>query len=127
MQWYNSLNKPFLNPPSEIFFPVWTILYILIFASLIIFIKDGINKEKIFPLILFIIQMFLNFSWSAVFFGMQNILAGFIIIILMCFFILLTIISFYRHSKLASILLIPYFLWVSFALYLNFEYLRLNT
>lgn len=126
MEWYNALNKPFLNPHAEIFLPVWTILYITIFASFIIFIKDGINKEKILPLILFSFQMILNFSWSNVFFNMQNIKAALVILVFMWVFILLTIITFYKHSKLSAILLFPYFLWVTFAFYLNFEYLRLN-
>ena len=127
MEWYNTLNKPFLNPPSEIFLPVWSILYIMIFISFLIFIKGGINKQKVFPLILFVIQLFLNFSWGYIFFGKQDILLGLVIIVLMWIFILLTVLSFYKHSKMAAILLIPYLLWVSFALYLNFEYFRLNS
>ena len=127
MEWYNTLNKPFLNPPTVVFLPVWTILYIMIFLSLIIFIRGGINKGKILPLIFFSIQMLLNFSWTRIFFGAQNIAYAFVVIILMWIFILLTVISFYKHSKLSAILLIPYFLWVTFAVYLNFEYLRLNS
>ena len=126
MEWYDNLNKPLLNPPSEIFMPVWIFLYITIGLSLIFFLKDGFNKSKIIPSIFFTTQMLLNFIWSSVFFGMQNILLGLIVVLLMWLFILLTIISFYKHSKTSAFLLIPYFLWVSFACYLNFEFLRLN-
>ena len=126
IKWFNSLNKPFLNPPSEIFMPVWIFLYITIGLSLIFFLKDGFNKSKIIPSIFFSTQMLLNFIWSPIFFGMQNIRLGMIIIAFMWLFILLTIINFYKHNKTSAFLLIPYFLWVSFACYLNFEFLRLN-
>lgn len=126
IEWFNSLNKPFLNPPSEIFMPVWIFLYITIGLSLFFFLKDGFNKSKIIPSIFFSTQMLLNFIWSPIFFGMQNIRLGMIIIAFMWLFILLTIINFYKHNKTSALLLIPYFLWVSFACYLNFEFLRLN-
>lgn len=126
MEWYNNLNKPLFNPPSEIFMPVWIFLYITIGLSLIFFFKDGFNKSKIIPSIFFSTQMLLNFIWSPIFFGMQNIRLGMIIIAFMWLFILLTIINFYKHNKTSAFLLIPYFLWVSFACYLNFEFLRLN-
>ena len=126
IEWFNSLNKPFLNPPSEIFMAVWIFLYFTIGFSLIFFLKDGFNKSKIIPSIFFTTQMLLNFIWSPIFFGMQNIRLGMIIIAFMWLFILLTIINFYKHNKTSAFLLIPYFLWVSFACYLNFEFLRLN-
>ena len=126
IDWYNSLNKPFLTPPDWIFTPVWIVLYILIISSFLLFIKDGITKEKRVPLTFFLIQLLLNFSWPFIFFGLQNLLGGFIIIVLMCIFLWLTIITFFKCSKLASFLLLPYLLWISFAIYLNFSYLVLN-
>ena len=125
-EWFNSLNKPLLNPPSEIFTPVWIFLYITIGLSLLLFLKDGFNKTKIIPIIFFSIQLLLNFIWSTIFFGMQNIRLAMIVIALMWLFILLTIIAFKQHNKTSAMLLIPYFLWVSFACYLNFSFLRLN-
>lgn len=127
IEWFHSLNKPFLNPPDWIFTPVWTGLYILMGLSLIIFIDgDGLNKEKRIPAIFFMIQLILNLLWPATFFGNMNIFGGFIIIILLNVFILLTIIGFYKHSKLAAILLVPYQIWVMFATYLNFQFYILN-
>lgn len=126
IEWFNSLNKPFLNPPSEVFMPVWIFLYITIGLSLIFFLKDGFNKSKIKGTIFFAIQILLNFIWSPIFFGMQNIRLAMIVIAFMWLFILLTIISFHKHNKTSAIILIPYFLWVSFASYLNFQFLRLN-
>ena len=125
-EWFNSLNKPLLNPPSEIFTPVWIFLYITIGLSLLLFLKDGFNKTKIIPIFFFSIQLLLNFIWSPIFFGMQNIRLAMIVIALMWLFILITIIAFKQHNKTSAMLLIPYFLWVSFACYLNFSFLRLN-
>ena len=126
MEWFDSLNKPFLSPPDWLFTPVWLVLYIMIFASLILFWGDGITKEKRLPLVFFIIQLALNWIWVPIFFGMQNILGGFIIIIIMYIFLWLTIITFFKYSKVASLLLLPYLFWISFAAYLNFGYLVLN-
>ncbi len=126
MEWFDSLNKPFLSPPDWLFAPVWTILYILIAISFILFIKGGMTKEKRLPLAFFIIQMLLNFAWSPVFFRLESIGGALAIIIFMWLFILLTVIFFFKHSKLASILLVPYLVWVSFAFYLNLSYFVLN-
>lgn len=126
MLWFDSLNKPFLNPPDWLFAPVWIVLYIMMAGSLFLFIGDGMKRGKYLPLTFFLIQLALNLAWSPVFFGMQNILGGFIIIVFMYIFLLLTIITFFKYSKVASLLLIPYLLWISFAAYLNFAFLVLN-
>lgn len=125
-EWFDSLNKPFLAPPDWLFTPVWIVLYIMIAASLFIFLSGGMTKEKRIPLIFFLAQLALNFAWAPVFFRMQNIIGAFIIIIFMYIFLILTIITFFKHSKTASLLLFPYLLWISFAAYLNFGYLVLN-
>jgi len=124
--WFYSLNKPFLNPPDWLFAPVWTILYILMIISFALFLKGGITKEKKIPLFLFIVQLCLNFSWYPIFFGAKCISCGLAVITFMWFFVLFTVIAFYRHSKPAAVLLIPYLIWVSFAFYLNFAYFVLN-
>lgn len=129
LNWYNTLTKPFLTPPSWVFAPAWTILYVMIFTSLVLFLKVGglgSLSQKVLPLTFFTLQMVLNFSWSPIFFGMHKIKLAFVVICFMWLLILATIITFYPHSKPASILLIPYFLWVSFATYLNFELMELN-
>ncbi len=127
MAWYHSLDKAPLSPPDWVFAPVWTILYITIALSLFLFLKNGFSKEKILPLFFFIIQMLLNFAWTPVFFGLQNIKAAYIILAALIVFLVLTIITFYRFSKPAAYLLIPYLLWSVFAAYLNFEILVRNT
>ena len=126
IEWYNNLNKPFLNPPDWVFAPAWTILYILITISFILFIRDGMSKQKVLPLLFFLVQIILNFLWTPAFFIFSQIKIALIILIFIWIILLLTIITFYKHSKTAAILLIPYFIWTSFAFYLNLELLRLN-
>ena len=123
--WYNSLTKPFLSPPNWVFGPVWTVLYVTIFISIVLYIiKPAENKTLGY--IYFVAQIILNLSWSPVFFMAQNSFAALIIVVLLDIFILLTILKFYSVSKTAGLILIPYFLWALFATYLNLGYLLLN-
>ena len=115
---YNKLIKSKLTPPSYIFGIVWPILYLMIFLSFMFYILSS-NKKSIYVIILFIIQIILNLSWSPVFFRFNKIKIAFIIIILLWLSILGLIINFYKINQLASYLLIPYFIWVTFATYLN--------
>jgi len=124
--WYKTLIQPSFQPPSWLFQPVWIILYILMSISLFIYIKEFSIKNKTWGYILFFVQLLLNFSWSPIFFMMKNITLALIIIILLDIVVLLNIIEFNKISKLASKLLIPYFIWIIFATYLNWGYLILN-
>ena len=126
MDWFHSLIKPELAPPDWVFAPVWSVLYVMIFLSLIFFLKNGGFRYKLRALSFFVIQLMLNLAWSPVFFGMQKIDLALIVIALLWVTLLITILAFYRYSKFAAWLLVPYFLWVSFATYLNYEYWRLN-
>lgn len=123
--WYNSLIKPFLSPPDGVFLPVWTVLYITILISFILYFTNP-NKNKKSGYIFFFVQLVLNLSWSFVFFKFKSISGGLIIIFLMGVFIFLTIKKFYSVSKISGLILIPYFLWVLFATYLNLGFLILN-
>ena len=126
MDWYHSLNQPPLSPPDWLFAPVWSILYILMFVSLIILLKNGNIKEKAAPLTLFGSQLIFNLLWTPTFFVNKNISGALIISILLVIAVYQTIRSFYIYSKTAALLLIPYLLWTMFALYLNFGIWRLN-
>jgi tryptophan-rich sensory protein len=125
--WYSNLNKPSFNPPNWIFGPVWTALYLLMGISLFLVWKkyNGDSNIKI-ALTIFFFQLVLNTLWSIMFFGLRNPVAGFIVIVVLWIAILLTIISFYKYSITASMLLIPYILWVSFATVLNYYLWKLN-
>ncbi|HEY9584042.1 MAG TPA: TspO/MBR family protein [Candidatus Paceibacterota bacterium] len=125
--WYAGLLKPALNPPSWVFAPVWITLYFLMGIAFFFIWQspiDAPNREK--AILFFIVQLVLNAFWSIIFFGFHEIFWALADIAFLWFFILLTVIYFWKISKPASILLWPYFLWVSFASYLNFSLFLLN-
>ena len=117
--WYHSLTKPFLMPPSWLFAPVWTVIYVLIALSLVFYITTYSQKTKVFGYLYFAVQMALNFLWSPVFFYFRGLKLALIIILLMDIFVILNIFEFRKISKLAGNLLIPYFIWILFATYLT--------
>ena len=125
--WYATLHKPTFTPPSWAFPVAWTVIYILIATSayLVWQKRDGSANYKRARLIYFI-QLFVNFSWSIIFFGMHQILGALIIIIILWLYILLNIFSFSKFSLTAARLLIPYLLWVTFATALNYSIYILN-
>lgn len=126
-KWYKQLNKPSFNPPDWIFAPVWITLYLLMGISLYLVWTSTSSSVAIkTALIVFFIQLGLNLLWSILFFGLKSPLLGFIGIIVLWIAILLSIIYFYQISKIAGFLLVPYLLWVSFAVILNFCIVILN-
>lgn len=127
LEWYKSLNLPALTPPDWVFAPAWTILYSLMFISIFLVLKDGNIAAKIPQIGLFCIQLGLNLLWPDLFFVRHFIGMALIDIFLLLIVILFTIISFWHISHLAALILIPYFLWVSFATYLNYEIFALNS
>jgi translocator protein len=125
--WYAELIKPSFNPPNWIFGPVWTTLYIVMGVALYLIWQQGLGKSFVKnSFILFVVQLVLNAAWSIAFFGMQNTGLALLVIALLWVSILILIIRFYKINKLASYLLIPYILWVSFASVLNFSIWQLN-
>ena len=126
--WYKTLNKPFFNPPDWIFAPVWTVLYIIMGISLfLVWSSSNISSDtKTKSLGSFGIQLFLNILWSVFFFGLKNPLLAFVEIILLWFAIIITVVFFKRISVLATVLLIPYLLWVTFASFLNYSIFIMN-
>ncbi len=123
--WYNNLTKPLFSPPKFLFAPVWSILYLTIIISIILFFKEK-NEDKFFGYLYFSLQVFLNLIWSPIFFGLKNISLALLIIILLDIFVFLNIKEFYRISKISGLILIPYFIWILYATYLNFGYFVLN-
>ncbi|MBU0546923.1 tryptophan-rich sensory protein [Patescibacteria group bacterium] len=148
--WYAKLLKPGFNPPDWVFAPVWMILFLLMGISLYLVREkrwesdvraDEDKKEAWNPIstklwrgtwreenaiLIFYIQLGLNILWSVIFFGLKSFDIAFIEILMLWFAILYTIVNFYRISKPAGYLLIPYILWVSFASVLNFFIWWLN-
>jgi tryptophan-rich sensory protein len=124
--WYVTLNKPFFNPPNYLFGPVWTLLYVLMGVSfaLILTSKSTITKKK--SIIIFLLQLCLNFIWSFLFFKFQLLGIALIEIVLIWICILIMIITFSKINKTAAFMQIPYLLWVSFATILNASIWYLN-
>jgi len=121
--WFASLNKPWFNPPSWVFAPVWTFLYLLIG------IAGGLAwrwDPQSGAVKVWFIQIILNGAWTAVFFGLKQPVAALIVILAL----LLAILSFMKRTsrelKLATWLFFPYLLWVSFATLLNAAFASLN-
>lgn len=124
--WYKTLNKPSWNPPSQVFGPVWTTLYILMGVAAWLVWRSADARSTWLPLALFGIQLALNAAWSWIFFKMQRPDWAFFEILILWVAIAATLVAFFRHSQLAGWLLVPYFGWVSFAAILNFTIWRLN-
>ena len=123
--WYQNLIKPPLAPQDNIFAPVWSVLYALVFLSFLFYLlKDKENKRRGY--VYFAVQMVLNFIWPLVFFNMKNIALALFVLLLLDRYIYLAMKEFYFVSKVSFYFLIPYFAWALFATYLNFGYLVLN-
>lgn len=125
--WYEQLTKPWFNPPSWLFGPVWTALYILMGVALYLIWMEGLEKPQVkAAILLFALQLLLNFLWSYMFFGLQSPLLALAEIAILWLVLLATIIAFFRIRRGAAYLLIPYILWVTFAAYLNYAIYILN-
>lgn len=123
--WYRFINKPSWNPPNWIFGPVWTLLYILMgIAVALVWHAQTQNKKT--AITFFIIQFILNLAWSFIFFKQHAIGWAFAEILIMLLCISATIFSFYKISKPAAWLMLPYLCWVSFATILNGSIWYLN-
>lgn len=125
--WYVALNKPSFTPPNWLFGPAWSLLYLLMAIAFFLVWQKEINHKTFKSAInIFFIQLFVNFFWSAAFFGFKSPLAGLITITVLWVLIILNIKIFYKISPPAGLLLVPYIAWVSFASILNFAVWRLN-
>lgn len=121
---YNSLQKPFLAPPSITFPIVWSILYILMGISYGILKSNNLTDRKID--LIYYIQLGVNLLWPIIFFILKWRLFAFICIILLAILIIVMIKKFYNKNKIAGLLQIPYLLWILFAGYLNIAFYLLN-
>ncbi len=125
--WYTTLAKPALNPPSWIFGPVWITLYALMGTATFLVWTKGLERDDVRKALrVFGFQLVLNAAWSIVFFGLKSPGWAFANIVLMWIAIIWTMILFYKVSKPAMWLLVPYILWVTFASYLNYSIWMIN-
>jgi benzodiazapine receptor len=125
--WYLGLKKPRYTPPNQVFGPVWTTLYILMGVSVFFVWQKGLSdNDVLLAFTLFWVQLLFNSLWSIIFFGMKSKGGGVFIIIVLWLLILATIVTSFRISIWAGVLLIPYIIWVSIASYLNIGIWWLN-
>lgn len=133
--WYAALQKPSFSPPNWLFGPVWILLYLMMgVAAYLVWSKasggwgtlTGRNKKAKSALIIFCAHLFFNAIWSVIFFGMRNPGLALVDIVAIWIFIVILIIKFWKIDRRAAWLLIPYFLWVSFASILNYFIWILN-
>lgn len=123
--WYTHLNRPSFTPPSWLFGPVWIILYVLMgLALFLIWKRDDKKSNKAVDF--FLIHLAVNALWSVLFFGLKSPYLALLDIIILWLMIIMLIAWFLQLKKAAAWLLIPYLLWVSFALLLNYNIWILN-
>lgn len=117
--WYAGLHKPSWTPPSAVFGPVWTTLYVLMGIAAWLVWRAGGFSAQARPLAWFLVQLALNLAWSFLFFAAHQVGWALVDIVLLWCAILATAVAFRRVSRLAAWLLVPYLAWVSYATALN--------
>jgi tryptophan-rich sensory protein len=123
---YSQLAQPDWSPPPEVFGPVWTVLYALMgISAWLVWRRGGFGANRQ-ALTLFLLQLAFNALWSWLFFAWHRGVLALADVLVLWIFIVATLVAFWRVSRLAGALLIPYLLWVSFAATLNFSLWQLN-
>ena len=121
--WYSEIVLPTFNPPSWVFGPVWTILYILMSVAIWVIWNNSLNKKI---LQVYFVHLFFNAIWSIIFFGFHQILFALIDLGIILIFIIWLMKIYYQINKISFLLMIPYLLWSSYALVLNATIFYLN-
>lgn len=125
--WYASLEQPAWNPPDWLFGPVWTVLYLIMAVAAWRVATAGLDRFDVrAALVVYAVQLALNLGWTLVFFGMEALLGGLVVIAALLVAIVATIVTFARVDRVAALLLVPYLAWVGYATALNAGILALN-
>ncbi len=125
--WYAFIEKPDFAPPDYLFLPVWLFLYTLMaFAFYLVWRESTWRTDVRWGIRWYVVQLMLNALWSILFFGLQNPAYGLIDISALFVAIAVTMVYFFRVSKVAGWLMAPYLLWVGFAGILNYVVWILN-
>ena len=125
-EWFSNLDRPSFAPPEWLFGPVWTLLYILIATSAYRLVQKQPHPLIPVGIALWALQLALNVIWTPVFSGAENLLGAFYYIIALWVTILIYIGVAWKVDRWASYLMVPYFLWVSFATVLNYVFWQTN-
>lgn len=124
--WFQSLTKPSIFPPPAVFGIVWSILYVMIGVALAMVVSAWGAYGRARAVVLFAVHFVFNLAWTAVFFGMQNITGGLIVLACAVVTLVPVVWAFWRVRPLAAWLLAPYFAWACFASALNYQFLVEN-
>jgi translocator protein len=124
--WFRALHHPSFAPPDAVFAPVWSILYVLMAVAMWRIESHGDTPAVGAARKVFLIQLALNFAWTPVFFGAHAIIAAMVVIVAIWIAIVATFVVFHRVERAAAYLLVPYWAWVTFAMFLNAGYVILN-
>lgn len=126
--WYATIAKPGFTPPSWVFGPVWTLLYLLMGVAAFLVWREREERSRAVRIALgaFLVQLVLNGLWSPAFFGLQSPALGLLVIVPLLVALLVTTGLFARVSRPAAALLIPYIAWVAYATALNAAIWQLN-
>ena len=124
--WYAGLSKPPWVPPSHWFGPVWGALYVIMATAAWLVSRERYHRQQTVALAAYAVQLLLNAAWAPLFFGARNPGFGLFDIVALWLAVGWTIREFFSVQRAAAWLLVPYFLWVSFAMVLNFNIWHLN-
>ena len=122
--WYSLLNKPTFNPPSWIFAPVWTILYLMMTIAIWNFWHS--KDRDMNTVYIYFIHLIFNTTWSIVFFVFHKLILALIVLFILIFLITVLLFRFRRVNMVSFYMMIPYLLWCCFALILNLNLILLN-
>lgn len=126
-EFYAALQKPPFSPPGFLFPIIWTILYLLIGIASYLIIQRGITKDYVRDALrYYAASVFLSFVWPLVFFRLKLLLGAFWILLLLWLITGIATAKFYRIHHAAGFLMLPYWLWITFAGYLNLAVWLLN-
>ncbi len=124
--WFQSLTKPAIFPPPQVFGIVWGILYVVIGLSLALIVSAWGAYGRGLAIVLFALHFIGNLAWTPVFFGMQEMTWGLYILIYVAISLLAVIAVFWRVRRIAALMLLPYLAWVCFAGFLNYQFIAEN-
>lgn len=124
--WYSQLTRPPLTPPNWLFGPVWSVLYLMLAVSIMLYVYKSASTRPYAVYTLILIHLILNFIWTPLFFKLQSPAWALVDILLLDVTLLALLVIFRHTSRLASFLLWPYCAWVLFATYLNIGFFLLN-
>ena len=121
--WYSEIILPSFNPPSWVFAPVWTTLYLMMSIAIWKIWKNSFDTRI---LKIYFIHLFFNSTWSIVFFGFHLIGLALVNLIIILIFIIFLMKEYLIRDKISFYLMTPYFFWSTYALFLNFSIFFLN-